>query len=55
MEILPRLESKALCMTGAAPCYVMNTVIPMDHQTPTVKKEIRPYSSQQVLEKRIPE
>jgi hypothetical protein len=29
-----------------APCYVPNTVIQRDLQTPTVKEEICPYSSQ---------
>jgi hypothetical protein len=38
--------SKALRMIVDAPCYVPNTVIGRDLQIPTVKEEIRRYSSQ---------
>jgi hypothetical protein len=44
--ILERFQSKALCMKVDAPWYVPNTVIRRDLQTPTVKEEIRRYSSQ---------
>jgi hypothetical protein len=37
---------KALCMIVDAPRYVPNTVIRRDLQIPTVKEEIRRYSSQ---------
>jgi hypothetical protein len=46
IEILERFQSKALRMTVDAPWYVPNTVIQRDLQTPTVKEEIRRYSSQ---------
>jgi hypothetical protein len=45
-EILERFQSKALRMIVDAPWYVPNTVIRRDHQIPTVKEEIRFYSSQ---------
>jgi hypothetical protein len=45
-EILEHFQSKALHMTVGAPRYVPNTVIRRDLQTPTVKEEIRRYSSQ---------
>jgi hypothetical protein len=44
-EILERFQSKALRMIVDAPWYVPNTVIRRDLQTPTVKEEIRRYSS----------
>jgi hypothetical protein len=37
---------EVLIMTVDAPWYVPNTVIRRDLHTPTVKEEIRPYSSQ---------
>jgi hypothetical protein len=46
LEILERFQSKALRMIVDAPCYVPNTVIRRDLQIPTVKEEIRRYSSQ---------
>jgi hypothetical protein len=46
IAILEHFQSKALRMTVAAPRYVLNTVIRRDLQTPTVKEEIRRYSSQ---------
>jgi hypothetical protein len=46
IEILERFQSKALRMIVDAPWYVLNTVIRSDLQIPTVKEEIRPYSSQ---------
>jgi hypothetical protein len=46
IEILERFHLKALLMIVDAPCYVPNTVIWRDLQTPTVKEEIRRYSSQ---------
>jgi hypothetical protein len=46
IEILERFQSKALRMIVDAPRYVLNTVIRRDLQTPTVKEEIRRYSSQ---------
>jgi hypothetical protein len=46
IEILERFQSKALRMIVDAPWYVPNTVIRRDLQTPTVKEEIRHYSSQ---------
>jgi hypothetical protein len=46
IEILERFQPKALCMIVDAPWYVPNTVIRRDLQTPTVKAEIRRYSSQ---------
>jgi hypothetical protein len=45
-EILERFQSKALGMTVGATRYVPNTVIRRDLHTPTVKEEIRRYSSQ---------
>jgi hypothetical protein len=39
-------QSKALRITVDAPWYVPNTVIRRDIQIPTVKEEIRRYSSQ---------
>jgi hypothetical protein len=45
-EILERFQSKALCMTVDAPWYVPNTVFRRDLHIPTVKEEIRSYSSQ---------
>jgi hypothetical protein len=44
--ILERFQSKALRMIEDVPWYVQNTVIGRDLQIPTVKKEIRRYSSQ---------
>jgi hypothetical protein len=46
IEILERFQSKALRMIVDAPWYVLNTVIRRDLHTPTVKEEIRRYSSQ---------
>jgi hypothetical protein len=46
IEILECFQSKALSMIVDAPRYVPNTVIRRDLQTPTVKEEIRRYSSQ---------
>jgi hypothetical protein len=46
IEILERFQSKALRMTVDAPWYVLNAVIQRDLQTPTIKQEIRRYSSQ---------
>jgi hypothetical protein len=46
IEILERFQSKVLFTIVDAPCYVPNTVIRRDLQTPTVKEEIRHYSSQ---------
>jgi hypothetical protein len=46
VEILERFQSKALRMIVDAPWYVPNTVIRRDLQVPTVKEEIRRYSSQ---------
>jgi hypothetical protein len=46
IEILERFQSKALRMIVDAPFYVSNTVIRRDLQIPTVKEEIRRYSSQ---------
>jgi hypothetical protein len=45
IEIIKRLQLKALRMMDA-PWYVPSTVIRRDLQTPTVKEEIRRYSSQ---------
>jgi hypothetical protein len=45
-ETLERIQSKALRMLAEAPWYVPNTVMQRNHQTPTVKEEIRRYSSQ---------
>jgi hypothetical protein len=44
--MLKHFQSKALRMTVDTPRYVPNTVIRRDLQTPTVKEEIRHYSSQ---------
>jgi hypothetical protein len=46
IEILERFQSKVLCMIVDALWYMMNMVIRRDLQTPTVKEEIRHYSSQ---------
>jgi hypothetical protein len=46
IEILEPFLSKALRMVVDAPLYVPNTVIQKDLQLPTVKEEIRRYSSQ---------
>jgi hypothetical protein len=46
IQIIERFQSKALRMIVDAPWYVPNTVIRRDLQTPTVKEEIRRYSSQ---------
>jgi hypothetical protein len=46
IEIPERFQSKALRMIVDASCYVPNTVIRRDLYTPTVKEEIRRYSSQ---------
>jgi hypothetical protein len=43
--ILERFQSKALRMIVDAPCYVPNSLIRRDHSCPTVKEEIRRYSS----------
>jgi hypothetical protein len=45
IQILQSFQSKVLRVIVDAPWYVLNTVI----QTPTVKKEIRHYSSQYSL------
>jgi hypothetical protein len=44
IEILECFQSKALSIILDAPCYVPNTVIWTDLQTPTVKKYICQYS-----------
>jgi hypothetical protein len=46
IEILEHFKSKALHMIVDSPWYVPNTVIWRDLQIPTVKEEIRRYSSQ---------
>jgi hypothetical protein len=46
IEILECFQSKTLCMIVDATWYVPNTIIRMDLQIPTVKEEIRRYSSQ---------
>jgi hypothetical protein len=46
IEILERFQWKALRMIVDSPWYVPNTVIRRDLQIPTVKEEIRRYSSQ---------
>jgi hypothetical protein len=46
VEILERFQSKALRMIVDAAWYLSNTVIRRDLETPTVKEEIRRYSSQ---------
>jgi hypothetical protein len=45
-QILERFQPKALRMIVDAPWYVPNAVIRRDLQIPTVKEEIRRYSSQ---------
>jgi hypothetical protein len=49
MQILERFQSKALRMIVEALWYVQNTVIRRDLQIPTVKEEIRRYSSQRTF------
>jgi hypothetical protein len=46
LQILQRFQSKTLRMIVDAPWYVPNTVIRRDLQIPTIKEEIRCYSSQ---------
>jgi hypothetical protein len=46
IEILERFQSKALHIIMDAPWYVPNTIIRRDLQIPTIKEEIRRYSSQ---------
>jgi hypothetical protein len=46
IQILEYFQLKALCIIVNAPWYVPNMVIRRDLQTPTVKEEIRSYSSQ---------
>jgi hypothetical protein len=46
IEILERYQPKAFRMIVDAPWFVPNTVIQRDLQIPTVKEEIRFYSSQ---------
>jgi hypothetical protein len=46
IEILECFQLKALRMIVDAPWYVLNTVVWRDLQIPTVKEEIRRYSSQ---------
>jgi hypothetical protein len=46
MEFLERFQLKALRMIVDSTWYVPNTVIRRDLQIPTVKEEIRRYSSQ---------
>jgi hypothetical protein len=46
IEILELSQLKALRMIMDAPRYVLNTIIRTDLQIPTVKEEIRRYSSQ---------
>jgi hypothetical protein len=45
IEILERFQSKTFGMIVGGPWYVPNTVISSDLQIPTVKEEIRHYSS----------
>jgi hypothetical protein len=45
IEILERFQSKTLRMIVDVPWYVSNTVVRRDFQIPTVKEEIRRYSS----------
>jgi hypothetical protein len=52
MEILEQIQWKALRMIVDAPRYVPNAVIGRDLQTPTVKEEVRRYSSPQRTPKR---
>jgi hypothetical protein len=47
IENLEGFKSKALRMRVDASWYVSNTVIQRDFQTPTVKEEVRSYSSPQ--------
>jgi hypothetical protein len=46
IEILQRFQSKALRMMVGTPWYVPNMVIRSNLQIPTVREEIRHYSSQ---------
>jgi hypothetical protein len=46
IDILERFQPKILRMTVDPHWYVPNTVIRRDLQTPTIKEEIRRYSSQ---------
>jgi hypothetical protein len=46
IEILERFQSKVLRMNVDAPCYVPNSLFRRDLSCPTVKEEIRRYSSQ---------
>jgi hypothetical protein len=46
IEIHERYQSKALRMLTDAPWYVPNVILRQDLQTPSVKEEIRPFSSQ---------
>jgi hypothetical protein len=46
IEILERFQSKAFHIVVDAPWYVPNIVIRKDLQIPTVKEEIRRFSSQ---------
>jgi hypothetical protein len=48
---LEHFQSKALCLIADAPSYVPNTIVRRDLQTPTVKEEIRRYSSQYITKK----
>jgi hypothetical protein len=50
VEILERFQSKALRLIVDAPWYVPNTIIRRDLHMPTVKEEIRHYSSHYSLE-----
>jgi hypothetical protein len=45
-QILGKFQSETLRMIVDAPWYVPNTVMRRDLETPTVKEEIRRYSSQ---------
>jgi hypothetical protein len=47
LRFLERLQSNALRMIVESPWFVPHTLIPGDLQTPTVKEEIRRYSSPQ--------
>jgi hypothetical protein len=44
-EILERFQSKVLCIIVDAPWYIPNSLIRRDLSCPTVKEEIRRYSS----------
>jgi hypothetical protein len=46
IEILERFQSKALCMIADAPWYVPNVILRQDLQIPSVKEEIRRFSTQ---------